>query len=113
MTRLDTQDAKYILEQGYMTVYITDDGRTLTPSKYYITRATYAMIDLAQSITLYAPTEVLEVRDLMLEHIKTNPFTPYWEHICTQIEAVESLTYNEANIVALRLGGTTTYILAR
>ena len=113
MTRLDTHDAKYLLEQGYMTVYITDDGRTLTPSKYYITRATYAMIDLAQSITLHAPTEVLEVRDLMVEYINDNPFTPYWEHICTTIEAVESLTYDDANIIALRLGGSTTYILAR
>ena len=96
-----------------MTVYVTDDGRTLSASKYYITNATYAMIDLAQAITLYAPTDVLEVRDLMIKHIKDNPFVPYWEHICTQIEAVESLTYNEANIVAVRLGGTITYILAR
>ena len=112
MTRIDVQDAKHYLIQGYQTVYVTDDGRTLSASKYYITQATYAMIDLAQAITLYMPTEVIAVRNLMLKFINDNPFTPYWEHISTQQEAIESLTYNEAYIIGLRLGGTITYILA-
>ena len=112
MTRLDNATARQYLTDYLQTTYVVDDGRNLTASTYYVTKATHELLRLAQSITLHIPSEIPEVRALMIEHISDNPYTPAWDYACSQQEALDALEYNEAHIISVRLGGTITHILS-
>lgn len=111
MVRLEYDSAQQYLDDYLQTTYITDDGRILTAATYCVTKATHEILRLAQSITLYIPSELPEVRALMIEHITSNPYTPYWDYICTQQEALDALEYDTAHIISARIGGTITHIL--